>query len=174
MGYYAGKGRMKKLREIVSNPSGWDSAQNFLGILPDNEWLFVVAENRDSDTLTRSNFISALSLLGGESENVEVFEYGHWACGWIKYLGVREGSPQEKIASDLLKKLEAYPVVNEDHWSELENDEAQEVWKNCYTNKERLKYIRLHKYQFNFLDFRDLINCVRGHYFCGYASELLT
>ena len=50
---------------------------------------------------------------------------------------------------------------------------ADETWKNCYDEKERIAYIRKFHYQFDFRDFADLLACVRGKYFAGYASELI-
>lgn len=129
---------MERLRDIILNPSGFDSEKNFMGMVPDSEWLYVIGRNRDSDPLTESNFRSALKLLEGESENVQIFEYGHWACGWVKYIGVKENTPQAKIASDLLDKLEAYPVVDEQDWSELEEEYAQDTWNKCYSLKEKV------------------------------------
>jgi hypothetical protein len=39
--------------------------------------------------------------------------------------------------------------------------------------KERIAYIRKHRSEFEFADLRDMLSCVRGNYFAGYASELI-
>lgn len=164
---------MNKLKDIVKNPSGWDSLSNFLGELPENDWLCLVIQNRDSDTLTESNFRSALKLLGGESKNVQVMRYGHWACGWWEALAVKENTPQAKIATEIDDKLQDYPVVDEEDWSELESETADKVWRDCYNTKERIEYMREHRTQFDFRSIQDAIACARGRYFLGYASELI-
>ena len=64
-------------------------------------------------------------------------------------------------------------MINEDHFSEVEQEDASETWRNCYSDRERLAYVRDHRDQFEFHDFKDLLSCVRGEYFAGYASELL-
>ena len=79
---------MKLLKEVIASPTIFDSMNNFLGEVPENNLLFVYAQNRDSDRLTRSNFECILKELGGESETVCVIRYGHWACGWVEYIGV--------------------------------------------------------------------------------------
>jgi len=89
---------LKPLKEIVSNPSGWDSLDNFAGEIPEPEWLFLLSRSRDSDELTESNWRCALKQLGGESENVSIDRFGHWACGWWESLSVREGSPEHEKA----------------------------------------------------------------------------
>lgn len=64
-------------------------------------------------------------------------------------------------------------VCSEDCLSTVEDEVAQETWRTCYSDSERLAYIRDHRDDFNFHDFADLMGCVRGKYFSGYASELL-
>lgn len=133
-----------------------------------------VGQSRDSDALERSNFACMLKELGGESETVLVIRESHWAVGWVEWIAIHATEDKALAIADEIKgKLEDYPVVNEDHWSGLECEEANEVWTNCYDVKARIKYIREHRSQFDFRDFADLIGCVRGQYFAGYASELL-
>jgi len=63
--------------------------------------------------------------------------------------------------------------VDEMDFSELETETANEIWEKCYNEKARIEYIRKNRSQFDFNDFLDLWHCVKGEYFCGYASELI-
>lgn len=63
--------------------------------------------------------------------------------------------------------------VCSDCHSAVETKEADRVWAGCYSDAERIEYIRDHREQFEFQTFAEMISCVRGHYFCGYASEIL-
>lgn len=133
-----------------------------------------VGQSRDSDALERSNFICMLRALGGESETVLVIREGHWAVGWIEWLAIHETDSKALETADQIKAaLADYPVVNEDHWSMLEDEEANEVWTNCFNDRDRIDYVRRHRDQFEFHTFADMLGCIRGRYFCGYASELL-
>jgi hypothetical protein len=137
-----------------------------------------VGQSRDSDALERSNFACMLEALGGESDVVTVVRESHWAVGWVEWIAIEaDGTPESDRAletADKIKgKLADYPVVDENHFSETEMEEANETWRNCYSDNERLKYIRAHRPQFEFYDYGELIACVRGRYFAGYASELL-
>jgi len=161
------------LRNAVSSPTGLDSLANFAGQLPDEGWGCLVARNRDSDLLSNSNFETALEQLGGEGENVEIVRIGHWACGWIEYLGVREGTPEYDSAVEIHASLEDYPVLDDEDLSQREYEEAHRVWADCYSASERIKYIRDNRSQFEFDNFADLLGNARGKYFSGYASELL-
>jgi len=164
---------LPSLRKAVSSPTGLDSLSNYAGQLPDDGWGVVVARNRDSDLLANSNFEVALEQLGGEGENVEVVRIGHWACGWIEYLAVREGTTDYEIALDIHLSLEDYPVLDDEDLSRREYEEAHRVWADCYSASERIKYIRDNPSQFEFDNFADLLGNARGKYFGGYASELL-
>lgn len=164
---------MKPLLEIVSRPSGFDSLSNYAGETEFGDFQSLLTQNRDSGCLIRSNFRSALNKLGGESENVIIHRFGHWACGWWESLAVKVGTPEYAIAEQIEARLEDYPVVDEDDFSELENDEANDIWRDCYSPNERVEYIRKHRSQFDFQGLADMIGCIRGKYFAGYASELL-
>ena len=164
---------MKKLKEMIENPSGFDSIKNYVGDIPEPQWLVVICRNRDSDILTESNWECALKELGYESESVQVFRFGHWACGWWEALCVLEGSDAQRIGDQIHDSLESYPVLDENHFSELEMEEANRIWKECFEPHERLKYIRRNRSQFEFTSFSDLLGCARGKYFAGYASDLI-
>lgn len=141
---------MKTLNEVISNPGGLDSSHNYLGQENFPGLYVLLSQTRDSGTLERSNFISALQLLGGEKtikiaaddgdskctdffdeiDEVITHRFGHWACGWFELLCVHKDSPQFKIASEIKERLKDYPVVDEEHLNQLEWDEAQEYWQH--------------------------------------------
>jgi len=165
---------MKTLYEVAENPSGLDSFDNYMGETPPRDWLVVLGRNRDSDVLSESNWESALLLLCGESESVRVFRFGHWACGWIEYLCVAASSPEHvQIGEDIVAQIADYPVLDEDDYSTREQEAAYSIWSECFDVQERVQYIRDHKSDFEFHGFCDLLACVRGKYFAGYASTLL-
>lgn len=138
------------------------------------DWLVCpVGQNRDSGPLDQSNFACALKMLGGESDTVEVCRFGHWGPGWFEIIIVAPGTAAQTIAQTIEDRLEDYPVLDEMDYSQHEQDAADETWRNCYREKERIKYIRKHRSQFDFASFRDLLDCVRGKSFAGYAIELI-
>lgn len=158
----------------------WSLPSHYFGATWESYYVFL-GQNRDSDTLTRSNFRIALKQLGGETGEedngismVTVVRENHWACGWVEWIAIHESNVDAIAkAEEMEAEMESYPVLNEDDWSELETEEANQVWANCYDASERLRYIRENRSQFEFHDFADLMGCVRGKYFTGYASELL-
>ena len=164
---------MDKLNKVYANPSGMDSLSNYMGETPEADLYVVLGRNRESDLLSESNWECALKRLGGESETVEIHSFGHWACGWLEYLCVREKSKEYDEALKIEDELEGYPVLDEDDWSEREDEAAQKAWKEWWDNKERLEYVRDNPDQFYFHSFSDMLECIRGKYFCGYAGELL-
>lgn len=164
---------MNKLNQVLKNPSGFDSMSNYAGEIPDENWYVVLTRTRDADVLSESNFETALTQLDGESDDVQIFRFGHWACGYWEALCVNSSNNNKfKIASEIYESIQNYPVLNEDDFSEREQVKASEIWLNCYNKQDRIDYIRKHKSQFDFSDFSDLMSCIRGEYFSGYASEL--
>ncbi len=154
----------------------WTMPSDYFGATWEGYYVFL-GQNRDSSSLERSNFIRALEAIGGESEQeggVQVVHEGHWACGWVEWIAIPAG-PSVSLAKaiEIMEGLEAYPVVDEEHWCEVESEEANEVWRNCYDVSERIEYIRENPDQFGFHNWADLRSCVKGEYFAGYAGDLL-
>ena len=141
------------------------------------EWLVLpCAHNRDSDCLTESNFYVAekmLEKIDPEGNDHSNERFGHWANGWFEIIVVRPNTPAAKEAERIQEKLNDYPVLDEDDFSEREYKAAQETWRNCYSERERIDYIRDHKDQFEFQSFADMLQCVRGTIFAGSCSELI-
>jgi hypothetical protein len=151
---------------------------SYFGATWPNSYSAGVGQSRDSDALERSNFACMLDALGGGSDIVTVVRESHWAVGWVEWIAIEaDGTPESdkalRTADDLQDGLKDYPLINEDHWSNLEYEEANEVWANCYSWQERIKYIRNHRSQFEFHDYGDMLGCIRGQYFAGYPSDLL-
>lgn len=147
------------------------------------DWLIALAIHRDSDALSRSNWRVMEKILRelpevkewqGEFSPVATERASHWAVGWVDYL-VIDPACTAAIASaeEMREQIDNYPVLDEEDFSREEQEEAESMWRDCYCPKERVKYIREHRSQFEFRGLADLLSCVRGKYFSGYACELL-
>jgi hypothetical protein len=137
-------------------------------------WFVGLGQNRDSDALDRSNFLAALEALGGESGTVQVVREGHWAVGWIEWIAIHESDERAlSIQYEIEGRLQDYAAVDEEHWCELESEEADEFWQRCYDRAERVEYIRENPDQFYFRSWGEVREVVRGDYFIGHASELI-
>jgi hypothetical protein len=153
----------------------WTMPDSYFGAVWPGYYSSGVGQSRDSDALERSNFVCMVRALGGESDTVQIVRESHWAVGWVEWIAIHQDDGAAlKIADDIVAELADYPVIDESHWSELEQEDADLTWQNCYNPQERIDYIRKHRSQFEFHDYSDLLGCVRGKYFAGYASELLS
>lgn len=153
----------------------WTMPDHYFGETWPNYYSAGVGRSRDSDCLEESNFHTMLALIGGESDTVTVVRESHWAVGWVEWIAIHQDDTKALQAADEAKAgLEDYPVLNEDDWSERETKAANDVWKGCYSPAERIRYIRTHRSQFEFHNYADMLGCVRGDYFAGDASELLS
>ena len=161
------------LSEVISSPSAFDSLDNYCGDIPTPEWHKVLTRSRDSDLLTESNWECALQRLGGEGEDVEIHRFGHWACGWWEALAVRANTPAYEEAVKIVDELNDYPCLDESDYSEKESEEAHRIWSDCFNTRDRIKYIRDNKDEFNFNGFSDIRAQVKGEYFTGDDSHLI-
>lgn len=107
------------------------------------EYYVFLGRTRDSDALSRSNFQSALRLLGGENDpGVLVVRESHWAVGWVEWIAIHESWDETlEKANTIADKLEDYPVVDENDWSEMEFEEACESWEGMSV-RERVEMLQ--------------------------------
>jgi hypothetical protein len=161
--------KLQKRYEQMTQGGGVDGYSNFAGDDSDYRHWFAapLGRSRDSSVLEESNFAKGVERLGGESDDVMVARYGHWAVGWVEQVYVRPGSDAVAIAEEIHDKLESHPVLDEDDYSERCMEEANKVWSGCFDDKGRIEYIREHRHDFEFHDFADLRACVKGEFFSG-------
>lgn len=97
-----------------------------LGLEGREHWYVVpCARNRDSDTWEMSNFETALTMLGEESETVEIHRFGHWGPGWFEIILVNpEDKERVQCINQIEDKLKEYPYLDEDDVSRREADEG--------------------------------------------------
>lgn len=115
-------------------------------------WYYFLGQNRDSDCLTRSNFRVAYAAVaplatgvdcdGVGTAGVQKVRENHFFCGWIEWIAIHESNVDAlKKADELAAKIEDYPALNEDDWSTLEDEEAQETWES-FSLRDRLHVMR--------------------------------
>ena len=154
----------------------WTMPRDYFGAVWPAYYSAGVGQSRDSDALERSNFACMLQALGGEDadETIIVVRESHWAVGWVEWIAIHQDNENAlRIADGIQAKLQDYPVIDESDWSEREQQDADDTWRECYRVKDRIDYIRKFRSQFEFRDYADMLGCVRGKYFAGYASDLL-
>ena len=87
--------------------------------------------NRDSDELTESNwqvFIDGLEKTN--SEDWRILRFGHFACGYYEIVILRPNSESYDFYIECLESLENYPVLDEEHYCNLEHERILESIKD--------------------------------------------
>lgn len=152
----------------------WTMPDSYFGPEHPSSYVFL-RHNRDSDDLTESNFMCGLKAIGGESPTVQIVRETHWAVGWVEWIAISSSDNKSlQLADGVLSELDDYIVLDESDFSDREDEHAQDIWTNCFRVKDRINYIRRNPRQFEFDSFKDMIAQVRGLYFRGYASELIS
>lgn len=86
------------------------------------DWLIAYTIHRDSDVLDLANF-EALADLAGDAAEVETFS--HWLVGHGSWLLIDPADTEAvALVQAALDKLEDYPLVDEELYSEMEHAEA--------------------------------------------------
>jgi hypothetical protein len=101
----------------------------------------VYGVHRDSDLLNQSNWevVHTMIAAAGLSESFPEYEANHWAVGWIKTLCIcltmEDGTlnvPALEFWDNILERKANYPVLDDDHYSNLEYTDLIEAIQNCY------------------------------------------
>ena len=127
-------------RENTYAPTPWKRPSNYIGSTWEG-WLVFLSRNRDSDLLTNHNFETALEALRGVmnmtasdslgEETVKSVSESHWACGWVEWIAIHPSDTAAvALASELADKLDTYPILDEDGYSEKEHEAMCDSWKN--------------------------------------------
>lgn len=109
---------------LMDNSKGLDSWDNYLG--EGSSWVVIkgIGRNRDAEDYdpSASNFEVALEMLGGEGKHVKVERKGHWGCGWFELIMVDPKNIKKlKIAYEISKALEDYPILDDSDFYEREH-----------------------------------------------------
>lgn len=118
-----------------------------------------VGQHRDSDCAEQSNFDAMLQLLGGESDTVHVVRENHWVVGWVEWIAIYHlDSKALQVADDAVGRLEDYPILDEEDHSRREWEEVERVWSDCYSQRERIRYLRERRATTGFRELRAAVN----------------
>ena len=133
----------------------WKMPRDYFGAEWPEYYSAGVGRSRDSDCLEESNFHAMLAALGGESETVQVVRESHWAVGWVEWIAIHESDETALREADRQQeRLEDYPVLDDDDHSLREWEECERVWSDCYTDRERIRYLRERHIATGFRDLR--------------------
>jgi hypothetical protein len=154
----------------------WTIPRNYCGEVWPAYYSAGVGQSRDSDALERANFDAMLAALGGETETVQVVRESHWAVGWVEWIAIHQDDTTACQTADMiLGKLNDYPIIDEDRFSQYEDDDCSAVWTGCYGPTERAAYLRQHvRKVYPFPDmtaYQMLRRAVQGEW--SYAANLL-
>lgn len=90
------------------------------------DWAIAYTIHRDSDALERSNFKALRADMEAEcdADDWAVETCGHWLVGHLEHLLARPGTRAEELANEARERLEVYPVLDEEAFSEEEREVA--------------------------------------------------
>ena len=131
----------------------WESPDSYAGHNPIGDYT-LYGRTRDSSIMENSNYELILEeltdlaeqfdkLRGDDEPFVYDFRAGHWACGWVEEIIIRQDAPKQIIdrAKEIQAALSDYPVYSDDDYSERQWDEMFRYW-NDIDIKERVEWLQ--------------------------------
>jgi hypothetical protein len=124
---------------IPKNLKAWTLPRDYFGEHWDG-WYVVIGHHRDSDLLVESNWDYCINALP-ESDTVNIVRENHWLVGWVEWLGIEKSDEASLMkADDIIERLNDYPVLAEEDFSNREWLEAESTWQN-FTLADRINYL---------------------------------
>lgn len=171
--------KYQTIEQLISDRK-YETPDSYIG--PDYfGYISLIGQTRDSGCLERSNFECALEMLGYDwnrgttndgDDSVVVSRASHWLCGWVNVIYVKCDSLEKiNIAMDILNSLDDYPVLDDDHFLQLEQDELADLIKNNmeYFERDFAQYLgkeTLNRAEKLFIEYS--VECDAG--WCGHES----
>lgn len=155
----------------------WQHPPYYAGATWEDWYSAGVGQSGDSDALERANFQAMVTLLRacpevevGDECGLQVVRESHWAVGWVEWIAIHESNTAAlEVADKAMARMEDYPVLDEDLFSQIEDEECEVVWRDCYDMRERVEYFRRHSHTVE--DWCSLMAAMRGDW--GYAAQML-
>ena len=125
-------------QEAAGNWKRWNSFAWFRDseLERPEDWFIYYSHHRDSTLLDRSNCVQIDKALRPfvDADDPDVIEedHSHFLVGWIRGWSIRvyrDGQITEafKVLHRLLERMAIYPILNEEHYSEME---LEATWEN--------------------------------------------
>lgn len=117
--------------------SEWVSKQQNFADFSKGQWadwlLAPCSLQRDSDELRESNWevqLDRLNQVGTQEEDFVILRASHWLVGWIDRLLVRPDSDCVAVCEEIEAKLEDYPILDHEDFSQREEESYLSAWAN--------------------------------------------
>ena len=141
----------------MSELKRWEAPDSYAGHDPVGDYT-LYGRTRDSSIMENSNFELILQELSDLAEPfdrlrddddddsepyVYDFRAGHWACGWVETIIIRQDAPKQIIerAQEIESALSDYPVYSDEDYSQRQWDEMYRHW-NDIDIKERVEWLQ--------------------------------
>jgi hypothetical protein len=107
----------------------WERASNYMG--DDlSDYYMGPAIGYEKEPLEVSNFNVALKMLGGEGNGVLVGSFGGFGGGYEQIFVHKDAADKVAILEDIENKLQNYPVLDDDDYSEREMEAQRESYES--------------------------------------------
>lgn len=96
---------------------------NYVGGKLDASWKCSIYQSCMGGILEETNFKVFLERLGGESPTVAVHRVGFSGDGWYEFVAIHESDTKSiALANKMLASIRAYPVLDDDRFTQAEED----------------------------------------------------
>ena len=101
----------------------FEPGETYFGDTLDPSWQVSIYQSSMGDVLEECNFAVFLERLGGLSDTVKVHRVGFSGDGWYEFVAIHDSNAEAlKKAEEMLDQLKDYPILDEDRFTQAEDD----------------------------------------------------
>ena len=101
----------------------FEPGETYFGDALDPSWQVSIYQSSMGDVLEECNFTVFLERLGGLSDTVKVHRVGFAGDGWYEFVAIHDSNADAlKKAGEMLDQLKDYPILDEDRFTQAEDD----------------------------------------------------
>jgi len=97
------------------------------------EYYIIYSKTRDSEAVEKSNFDTIIKLFEDNKIHYINPSFNHWLCGWVEVVMIHEKyvNDLQFAQKEIYDKLEEYPLLDEELYSEYEYEENIYYCNKC-------------------------------------------
>jgi len=101
----------------------FEPGETYFGDKLDRTWQVSIYQSSMGDVLEECNFSVFLERLSGLSESVQIHRVGFSGDGWYEFVAIHEADEGAiEKAGAMLDQLKDYPILDEDRFTQAEDD----------------------------------------------------
>ena len=107
----------------------WQTAENYAGENLSDYYVLISWQPDQWDSLAQSNYEFITDEFDARKLPYREGNFGSWAGSFTAILIHKDDAESVELGNEMTEQMEHYPVLDEDRYSELQWEQAEDIWE---------------------------------------------